>query len=154
MEKSDFDKLRIGDEVLGVQSRKLTVKDINRKTGKIQTGGQWRSYKDVALPGASARINPTNIPPLDEFTVFRTRMLLDFGFSKSVIMKTIHDAGASGLVASSEQLAIRIGLVSTHLLRSLVPQMIAAGLITRQKIAGCTYRFRLAAEVEEKYYST
>lgn len=151
MTKDQFMNLKIGDRVLSSdRSAVLSITDIHRDKGLVNTGKHWMSFRGVTLV-AEEKYKLTEIEPPTHI-LFSVAMLKEFGLIGSAIILAIRRAGPEGFVGSNESLVRASGFADVRgSYGFLVRPLVDKNVVRRELVSRTVTRFTLVEENLVKY---
>lgn len=153
MTSNQFNNLKIGDIVMNANcTAEVSVMDINRNRGLVNTGGAWRRYTTIRFASSKKLSDDfTQLPPVTHMT-FSVKMLNKFMVSEAAIIHTIIRAGEDGFVGNNETLCEASQIcTSTCSANVIIPRLCREGLITREHMAHSMTRFRINMDAVKEY---
>lgn len=153
MTEKQFEQLKIGDKVMNSSLTKVvTVQDINRPKGLVNTGGAWRKYRGISMSDRPVLSTFTRLEPVTQITL-PVKMLKRYPLIDVVTIETIRRAGTEGFIGTNETLrnATQICTAGISMFTLVILRLSRDGLITRERLAHSTTRFMVNEEKLKQY---
>lgn len=152
MTEKQFNELRIGDKVMnGSLTGEVVVLDIDRNNATINTGGTWRSAKNVRLAGILTPDHFTKLEKLTHITL-PIKAVLKYPLLDIAIIQTIHRAGPEGFIGTNDTLFDAIQVCrSISTFNPTISRLLREGRVRRECLPGKVTKWFVSDEVAQEY---